>query len=185
MFSLLVSSINPSVHLPFARSFPPQSFVPCCLPSLPLYPEWLIYSLTSFLPPCLPPSSSDSLSLTSTHPVFDSAQSSCFLASPKTLKINEGCGERRGEERGRRRLHSTFQLGSRRVSVCERERVHGRVSHVCRDTHVHYRPCSPRRLIWLSKFICLPSLHEQTLKQQEELQFCVTTSFVCMQCAAF
>lgn len=151
MFSLLVLSINPfPLHVPS----PPQSFVPCCLPSLPLYPEWLIYSLTSSLPPCLPPSSSssssDSLSLTSTHPGFDSALSSCFLASPKTLKINEGCGERRGKERGRRRLHSTFQLGPQRASVCEREGVHGRVSHVCRDTHVHYCPCSPRCFICLS-----------------------------------
>lgn len=109
------------------------------------------------------------ISLTSTHSVFDSAQCSCFLASPNTLKINEGCGERRGGEQGRRRLHSTFQLGSQSSSVCEQEEVHDCVSHVCRDTHVHYGPCSPRSFICLSEFVSLHSLQEQTLKQREGL----------------
>uniref|UniRef100_H3D515 Calcium voltage-gated channel subunit alpha1 I n=1 Tax=Tetraodon nigroviridis TaxID=99883 RepID=H3D515_TETNG len=86
-------SKNPSVHLPFACSFPPRSIVSCCLPFFPLYPEWLIYALTSFFtslppPPPLPPAPTPL-----SHPPTQSltVQSSCFLASPKTLKINEGC----------------------------------------------------------------------------------------------
>ena len=166
------SCIYPSMHLPFARSFPlallwslPSSF----LPLSPPYPNCLICSLTVF---CLPQfhslsphfslslslSLSLSRSLSSTHSCFDSVQNSCLLSSLKTLKINEGCGGGGGgggggeeeEEGGRRRqLHSSFQLNSLRDCVRERVCVRARgavgmyaEAHVHICIHTHTHTCT-------------------------------------------
>lgn len=144
LFFCFLTAFPPSAlaALPQVSHLLPDSLLPLCFtPRLPIF-----LSLSVTVSRSLALSLSLSLSLISTHSLFDSVQSSCFLSSLKTLKINMGCGGKEVEEmsvRGRARQTPVTQQFSSQfpvffcvwVSMCVC--VCSKVG-VCRDAHAYF-----------------------------------------------